>query len=1356
MGQRETQQQSWDFFVSYTCVDHAQAGWITWVLREAGFRTLFQRWDFVPGMNWVRKIDQGTQATRTIAVLSPDYVKSKWARVEWQQAFLDDPEGVKRKLIAIRIADFKPEGIIGQAVWIDLVGADEDESRQRILDGVTAAVEGHAIPSAAPAFQPVPRQPAVAPLGLAVDPAAEGVEVPDVPVPSSRFVPRPQLLDRIRDVLVAPSTTRATPTVALIGMGGSGKSTIARAVAEDEAVRTRYRDGVVWLDIGPSPDPVACQARLAAALGDSTAIADVASGQDRLRALLTGTRRLIVLDDVWDDELPSAFDVGVPSSTLLITARDRSVAGHDVAVCPVDLLDDELGRRVLASWARVDPKSLPAEAESVLAGCGGLALALAAAGALVADGLSWSTISDRLRQVDLRKLEAGFPDYPAPDLMAAFDVSIGALPAEARGRYLQLAVFEGKGSVPVGAARLLWWREHQHETDSEEELVRLARRSLVRLDPTTGTFTLHDLQFGYARSALGTEGLAAAHDRFAQALLGAWGGLELGLPATASRLFGQSQTDRYGLAHLVEHLGAAGAENLIHALLAMEGSFFTAPGERASGNLWFAVHDRWADTATYLRDVHTARRLAEETTDRSVNPDEAAHGISLEIRYALVIGSVVSMAGNIPTWLLPALVEDGLCTHTQALSYARSMSSGYDRAQALAGLLPLLAEAQRSRVAAEALVAIRASGTTSTQVHILDELAPYVSERQRQRFIDDLLVETRNAPVVQRATDLLSLVDAVPDEQRDGLLDEALVAARTVVITANPYAEAEVLTKIAERTPARQRPRVLAEALAAAGRVDSEHLRSSLLLEIAAQQPRVRRLRLLAQALRAARHEERPAWQATELAAVAECVSPRKRHKLLAEALTILRQSDASAKAFALPTVIHHLPEPMLPAALDLAATLEDPYERSFALAVLAGRLPEARRGQALNEALSAAMAVEGPRHSARRGEALARVAVKLPADRRLAALNEALAAARGIADHERLISTRAALASKLPEPRRTEVLDEAAEAARRVGEPSMRLTVLQQVAAHTPPPRNVELLSAALDIAADVEEHYSSLARLTPDLPAELADRAFEAIERMDEVRDGILIFFSAQALVGLVDWIADESLGNLAARLVSSLRFDPKTPNFHRLTERMSADQVSFVLNFAAELLSEHGEIPVAAAVAQYAPAYQRREIQARVLDYARKTTDAEWRCNVLTLLLPSLSGPRSAVVRDDALASARRIPESRPKARALTALAVHFPEPPRTDILCEALETAAGIEQAWESAAAVMAQVATAASNTTAAGWTPFWRQVMKQASKEGRDVVATQIRHATAIIAGLGGPPLAAEALSALDDVVRWWP
>src|SRR5437764_10082994 len=83
-----------DFFVSYTGADAAWAEWIAFELEKAGYRTVIQLWDFAPGSNFViemRKAAAG--AARTIAVLSPRYLKSEFAQTEWAAAFAGDPGG---------------------------------------------------------------------------------------------------------------------------------------------------------------------------------------------------------------------------------------------------------------------------------------------------------------------------------------------------------------------------------------------------------------------------------------------------------------------------------------------------------------------------------------------------------------------------------------------------------------------------------------------------------------------------------------------------------------------------------------------------------------------------------------------------------------------------------------------------------------------------------------------------------------------------------------------------------------------------------------------------------------------------------------------------------------------------------------------------------------------------------------------------------------------------------------------------------------------------------------------------------------------------------------------------------------
>src|SRR4051812_50048708 len=75
-----------DFFVSFNKADRSWATWIAWVLEEAGYTVFFQDWDFKG--NFVLEMDKAhQQSSRTIAVLSPDYLASRFTAPEWAARF---------------------------------------------------------------------------------------------------------------------------------------------------------------------------------------------------------------------------------------------------------------------------------------------------------------------------------------------------------------------------------------------------------------------------------------------------------------------------------------------------------------------------------------------------------------------------------------------------------------------------------------------------------------------------------------------------------------------------------------------------------------------------------------------------------------------------------------------------------------------------------------------------------------------------------------------------------------------------------------------------------------------------------------------------------------------------------------------------------------------------------------------------------------------------------------------------------------------------------------------------------------------------------------------------------------------
>lgn len=318
----------------------------------------------------------------------------------------------------------------------------------------------------------------------------------NVPPLSVQFVPRGDAFGRLRDALLAGESTR----IAVVGMGGAGKSVLAAAVCRDDLVRAAFPDGIVWVELGPDPVVPARQAQVVAAFGQpGNAFADAQQGKAVLTQLLSERRCLVVVDNVWAATDLGSLDVVGGPGRLLFTTRDAGIVRAVGAWrCDVGVLSLEQARELLARWARQPVGELPPEADDVAAECGYLPLALAMAGGMIAGRPErWQSALRRLRQADLGKIMQSFADYPYPNLLSAIGVSVEALDPVERDRYVELAVFDGRRPT-VGAARALWQAVGLDELDVEELLDRFADRSLVQVE-ADGRFTLHDLQMDYAR-----------------------------------------------------------------------------------------------------------------------------------------------------------------------------------------------------------------------------------------------------------------------------------------------------------------------------------------------------------------------------------------------------------------------------------------------------------------------------------------------------------------------------------------------------------------------------------------------------------------------------------------------------------------------------------------------------------------------------------------------------------------------------------------------------------------------------------------------------------------------------------------
>src|SRR5204863_710462 len=129
-----------DFFISYSDADQQWAEWIAWQLEAEKYKVFFKSWDVRPGNNAVLATHKATtQAKRTIAVLSPDYLSAFHTAAEWAAAFQKDSRAEKGILLPVHVCECRDElgGLLSQIAHIDLVGLDESAACDKLLKAVS-------------------------------------------------------------------------------------------------------------------------------------------------------------------------------------------------------------------------------------------------------------------------------------------------------------------------------------------------------------------------------------------------------------------------------------------------------------------------------------------------------------------------------------------------------------------------------------------------------------------------------------------------------------------------------------------------------------------------------------------------------------------------------------------------------------------------------------------------------------------------------------------------------------------------------------------------------------------------------------------------------------------------------------------------------------------------------------------------------------------------------------------------------------------------------------------------------------------------------------------------------------------
>jgi transcriptional regulator with XRE-family HTH domain len=232
----------------------------------------------------------------------------------------------------------------------------------------------------------------------------------------------------------------SSPTIALYGLPGIGKTALALALADDEDVQERFPDGVLWAGVGLH----ASTNDLLVRWGNLLEIRSLdTTGTTLPQAITTeidARRMLIILDDVWRMEHLRGLQVGGRNCVYLLTTRSPLLASETKHRLWVQELGEEESMALLGVLVpRVSGEMVT---HSLIQAVGGLPLALTLIGNYLRMRASGSRrriqdALDRLEDVQQRLiLEEPAPAFSFPQrqvsLQACIHVSLEAVSESAR------------------------------------------------------------------------------------------------------------------------------------------------------------------------------------------------------------------------------------------------------------------------------------------------------------------------------------------------------------------------------------------------------------------------------------------------------------------------------------------------------------------------------------------------------------------------------------------------------------------------------------------------------------------------------------------------------------------------------------------------------------------------------------------------------------------------------------------------------------------------------------------------------------------------------------------------------------
>ncbi|KAF8105611.1 hypothetical protein N665_0157s0179 [Sinapis alba] len=287
--------------------------------------------------------------------------------------------------------------------------------------------------------------------------------------------------------------------VSISGMGGIGKTTLARQVFHHDIVRNHF-DGFTWVCVSKEFQRKEIWQKILQDLtpnDDNIKQMDENELQGKLFQLLGTCTHLIVIDDVWKNEDWDRIKDAFPQERgwkMILTSRNKGVGLHADPTCfaftPKILTPEEswklCGRIALSRRDKTEfsvDKELEAKGKKMVAYCGGLPLAVKVLGGLLAEKNTveeWEKVYENIQTRIIRS-----DDNKQDSVYRVLSLSYEDLPMQLKHCFLSLASFPEDYTIEVERLYYLWAAEGIScegptiRESGEEYLEELIRRNMV-------------------------------------------------------------------------------------------------------------------------------------------------------------------------------------------------------------------------------------------------------------------------------------------------------------------------------------------------------------------------------------------------------------------------------------------------------------------------------------------------------------------------------------------------------------------------------------------------------------------------------------------------------------------------------------------------------------------------------------------------------------------------------------------------------------------------------------------------------------------------------------------------------------